>query len=338
METSLPSLRTACSRCHAQKLRCPGRSEADQACSRCTKAGAVCVFGTSVCGKRPASVAAQGLRTASDMDKDFSTAKRINRTLSTEMLTQMSEQSPPPPAAIEWNGAPDDAEVSEQLPLSMDTPAPIITEKPPITDVHIHVVENLTQLNLDLLHHAKTVPPLTGQPPDITKDYVPFKLDDTFKLTTSFLDVVRSLRLQECPDMDVPGWNVVVDTATLFLVMSCWHRLAGMYDCLFILIRRCAEQSALPATSEGRPVSLPLVTIGSFVPDVTMSILLQMVATLQHSTQLANDMSDFAAMISPGEGSVYGDEMSRTNLQRRTTNMHQQVRSIKSMLAQTGLL
>ncbi|KAI6089181.1 hypothetical protein F4821DRAFT_257332 [Hypoxylon rubiginosum] len=335
---SPPPLRTACARCHAQKLRCPGRSENDPACSRCAKVGAVCVFGTSVRGKRPASVAAQGLRTASDMDKDFPAAKRVHRTLSTETSTQVSEQLTPPPINVEWSAGTGNAEVAEQIPLRVESPPAIISDTPTITDAHLQVVESLTQLNLDLVRHARTVPPLTGQPPDITKDYVPFKLDDTFKLTTTFLDVVRSLRLQESQDRHPLGWNVVVDTATLFLVMSCWHRLAGMYDCLFVLIKRCAEQSVLPATRGGRPVSLPLVTIGSFVPDATMSILLQMVATLQHSTQLANDMSDFAAMMSPGEGLAHGDEMSRTNVQRRTNNMHQQVRSIKSMLTQTGLL
>ncbi|OTB01609.1 hypothetical protein M426DRAFT_214104 [Hypoxylon sp. CI-4A] len=133
-------------------------------------------------------------------------------------------------------------------------------------------------------------------------------------------------------------WSVIIDTVTLFLVMSCWRRLADMYDCLFIHIQRCAEQSVLPAARGGRPISLPLISIGSFIPDATMSIFMQIIATLQHSTQLANGMSNFAAKINLEGGSIHSDELTYTNLQRRTNSLHQQVQSIKSKLAQTGLL
>ena len=36
--------RSACDRCHGQKLRCP-KSEHSTACTRCLRAGATCVFG-----------------------------------------------------------------------------------------------------------------------------------------------------------------------------------------------------------------------------------------------------------------------------------------------------
>ncbi|KAI0164281.1 hypothetical protein GGR52DRAFT_582081 [Hypoxylon sp. FL1284] len=348
MDSSQPPLRTACARCHAQKLRCSGRSDTAQACSRCIKAGAACVFGASVRGKRPAAVAAQGLRTASEMDKDFPAAKRTHRTLQTETPSEMSEQTSPSIAA-EWNAALNDvtlddatlngAEIAEQLSLAMGNSAPTITDidSTAVTDAHIQVVEHLTALNVDLLRHAKTIPPLNGLPPDITRDHESFKLDDIFKLTVAFRDVVQSLQVQGDPDMHTPGWRVAVDMATLFLVMSCWRRLTDMYDCIFIHMHRCAEQSVLPATRGGKPVSLPLLSIGSFVPDATTSILLQMVATLQHSTQLANDMSDFAAKVSLEGSVIHSDELAYTDLQRRTNNLHQQVRSVKSLLAQTGL-
>ncbi|KAI1100052.1 hypothetical protein F4804DRAFT_58551 [Jackrogersella minutella] len=335
-----PPLRSACARCHSQKLRCPGRSGNDQACARCIKASAACIFGTSVRGKRPATVAAQGLRTASDMDNDFPTAKRVHIATRTSVSDQEPEQLFSIPA-LDWSPALDEGNFTDPLANSQGTSTPTSTstavDTATITNAHIQVVENLTQLNLSLIRHAQTIPPLTSPPPDFTKSAEPFKLDDIFQITTAFLDVVRSLQLEEGSDRHSPG-SVVVDAATVFLVMSCWRRLADMYDCLFVLVRRCAEQSVLPAAREGNPVSLPAVTIGSFVPDATTSILLQMVATLQHSTQLINHMSDFAVKMSLEEGFISTDETCSTDLHRRASNMHQQVRSIKSMLVQTGLL
>ncbi|TGJ85348.1 hypothetical protein E0Z10_g3389 [Xylaria hypoxylon] len=63
-----------------------------------------------------------------------------------------------------------------------------------MTDIHIQVVESLTQLNLELLRHTKTIPSVASHPLDTTKDVDPFRLDDTFRLTTSFLQIAQSLQ------------------------------------------------------------------------------------------------------------------------------------------------
>jgi hypothetical protein len=71
--------RSACSRCHAQKLKCPDRSFEDESCARCVKAGAHCVFGLSVRGLPPSLVSETGIRTAKDMDADVVTRRRTKR-------------------------------------------------------------------------------------------------------------------------------------------------------------------------------------------------------------------------------------------------------------------
>ncbi|KAK6957355.1 hypothetical protein Daesc_000139 [Daldinia eschscholtzii] len=335
-------LRTACTRCHAQKLRCPGRQEGERSCSRCKKANATCIFGTSVRGKRPATVAAQGLRTALDMDDDFPIAKRTHEEKSTALQTRgsnyMPDQSSPLSTTIDWNVVSIDTEITHPQAASPYTSTPNTINPVTIEDPHIQIVATLTQLNLDLLRHAKTIPPLTSQPPNITKDFVPFNLDDTFQLTTSFLETVRPLHLQESPEICSSSSSIVVDSGTVFLAISCWRRLADIYDSLFIHVRRCAEQSVLPATKEGNPITLPLLTIGRFVPDATTSILLQMVATLQHSTQLANGMSEFASKMSRSWEPASGNELGSVDLHCHADAIHQQIRSIKSLLAEIGHL
>ncbi|KAI0379539.1 hypothetical protein F5Y04DRAFT_259938 [Hypomontagnella monticulosa] len=357
----LAPLRRACARCHAQKLRCPGRSDGEGNCARCIKAGVLCIFGTSVRGKRPATVAAQGLRTAQDMDDDFLTVKRTHRDKDIPLTLQgqtsghvpkPSEHSSPsyPSMTLNWSATLDagvgvsvNAELVDEELAPLYTPAsissPSIIEPTILSNAHIQVVASLTTLNLDLLRHANTVPPLTGPAPDMTKDFEPFKLDDTFQLTTAFLNIVRSLHLEGNTDVEMPSDNVVVDVATVLLAMSCWRRLADIYDHLFIHVRRCAEQTVLPATKEGKPFSLPFVSIGSFVPDAAMSLLLQMVATLHHSSQLANDMSDFAARMSLRGLPNPADESSiDTDLHCRAANIRQKIRSIRAVLMQTGCL
>ncbi|KAH9903785.1 hypothetical protein F4778DRAFT_99642 [Xylariomycetidae sp. FL2044] len=337
-ERPILPLRAACSRCHALKLRCPGRSRAGPSCARCDKAGVPCVFGTSVRGKRPASIAAEGLRTAVEMDRDVPTSRRTRRApqTHTHMHTDPEDGSSAVSSAdVVWHTQVGSLGIEPHTSSSTSTSTPNILDVDvptlplPLTeDSHLRVVESLNQINRDLLIHATTIPPLTSQTPDITKDHEQFNLDQTFKLTSGFLDVVRPFQLHASTAPE----GISVDVGTTFLAVSCWHRLADMYDCLVALVRRCAGQSVLPASREGRLVSLPPLSIGSFVPDATMSIFLQMVATLQHGTMLANEMSRFAARFHALDGSAGAD------LHHRAGRLHQQVRSVKSVLLETGLL
>lgn len=129
------------------------------------------------------------------------------------------------------------------------------------------------------------------------------------------------------------------------------------------------DTGLLPATRAGRLVSLPAVRIGACVPDATTSILLQMVAILQHAPQLANTMAEVAAMIDvstslsssthPVDNSNTEDligatagatalvppasasaviEASSREVHRRVHHMHQQVGSARGVLIQFRLL
>lgn len=118
------------------------------------------------------------------------------------------------------------------------------------TVAHVQVVETLSKLKLDLLRHALTIPPHASAPPGISQDDEQFNLDDTLRLTSIFIETVKSLHF--------PGSNnsslciqhhhhhqpdevvvVMVDTASVFLVISCWHRPADIYDEIFVLTRGC---------------------------------------------------------------------------------------------------
>lgn len=311
---------------------------------------------------RPAKVQAAGLKTASEMDDRFQVGhKRPRRASQASPHAQPQPEpqpSPPPPLAAAWspvlNDLPDDLNLG-LMPLGDDHSladqffAPQDDEAlhfpPPQTDgsAHIAAVEALTTLNLHLLRHASTVPPLAALPPDVSQDDELFNLDDTFRLTKTMLDVVQTLHPSSSVSLSGPD-AVAIDTATLFLVISCWLRLADIYDTIFGHIRRCAQQSVLPATSSGKPVSLPPVRIGTFVTDPTTAILLQMLATLQHATQLADGMCSFATSVEchatqstalvPSSGA---DETTCRDVKRRAGGMHQQVRAIRGTLMRAGL-
>ncbi|KAF2431626.1 hypothetical protein EJ08DRAFT_696107 [Tothia fuscella] len=79
--------RSACSRCHAHKLKCPERSTEDESCARCLKAGAPCVFGLSVRGLPQSIVTETGLKTAKDMDMDVISRRRTKRSRQGDAIT-----------------------------------------------------------------------------------------------------------------------------------------------------------------------------------------------------------------------------------------------------------
>ncbi|KAH6656047.1 hypothetical protein BKA67DRAFT_657939 [Truncatella angustata] len=101
------------------------------------------------------------------------------------------------------------------------------------------------------------------------------------------------------------------------------------------------------AASPGQFVSLPAVHIGTYKTSTTTSILLQMVATLHHTSLLAHAMSDLTAnleaafyahqmsFIAPTSGA---DEKTCKEIRIRASGFHDQVKSIKYMLSHIGLI
>ncbi|KAI1864606.1 hypothetical protein JX265_008330 [Neoarthrinium moseri] len=348
--------RRACTRCHAHKLACPGRIDQEQRCARCIKAKVPCIFGTSVRGMRPATVAAAGLRTASDMDHDATLvasnkcARRASKftksppeqaTAVSESLTMASMTTLP---AIDCSSFTTNLFHQDSSSDNLVASHALYPTEANQSEAHIQVVQTLTKLNLDLLQHFNTIPLHALAPLDPPQDKELFHLDHTFQLTKVMLDVIQTLQLPGTFYLTAPE-ATTIDTASIFLVISCWHRLADIYESIFLHIKKCAEESATPAAASDASVRLPSVRIGTYRPSPTLSVLLQMVAALHHSTLLAHAMIEFAAKL---EDSLYYqstvfinpvaiDKKTCDDIQVRATSFHDQVKSIEGILLRVGL-
>ncbi|KAJ6785629.1 hypothetical protein PWT90_00502 [Aphanocladium album] len=305
-------VRFACVRCHSHKVRCPGKAPGENRCGRCIKSSSLCVFGPSVQGMRPAAVSAAGLRTASEMDQPCpaSAPKRACRSQAT--TPQPYSETPPTPSGpallledVDWslalagdNGA---MAVATMQDISTDGLFDVATPLPE-AEKHVDVVSLLTKLNTDALRHVNSIPLPAVQVQTNDASHInrinKFDIDETLNLTQQFISTVTRLDLQYNFNFLHPG-TVEIDRATVSLVVSCWQRYIAMYDYLFQGIMICAENisASPPANARAGLIVLPPVHIGSFQADPRMSILLQMVAVLDHSTQLVRAMNEFVSRI-----------------------------------------
>ncbi|KAJ4128949.1 hypothetical protein NW768_007474 [Fusarium equiseti] len=88
-------LRTACDRCHSQKLRCPRPSKADsdkgdKTCNRCRRAGKICVFSKRGKSGRPSKITTAGAQLRSSF-----LAQPADSEISTRGSTSTPENPPP---------------------------------------------------------------------------------------------------------------------------------------------------------------------------------------------------------------------------------------------------
>nr|ACZ51408.1 Zn(II)2-Cys6 binuclear cluster domain-like protein [Fusarium sp. NRRL 13405] len=88
-------LRTACDRCHSQKLRCPRPSKADsekgdKTCNRCRRAGKICVFSKRGKSGRPSKIVTAGAQLRSSF-----LAQPAESEISTRGSTSPPENPPP---------------------------------------------------------------------------------------------------------------------------------------------------------------------------------------------------------------------------------------------------
>ncbi|KAI1070417.1 hypothetical protein LB507_010392 [Fusarium sp. FIESC RH6] len=88
-------LRTACDRCHSQKLRCPRPSKADsdkgdKTCNRCRRAGKICVFSKRGKSGRPSKIVTAGAQLRSSF-----LAQPAESEASTRGSTSPPENPPP---------------------------------------------------------------------------------------------------------------------------------------------------------------------------------------------------------------------------------------------------
>ncbi|RBR24492.1 uncharacterized protein FIESC28_02688 [Fusarium coffeatum] len=95
-------LRTACDRCHSQKLRCPRPSKADsdkgdKTCNRCRRAGKICVFSKRGKSGRPSKIVTAGARLRSSF-----LAEPAESEISTRgSITSPSPEVPNPEAILD---------------------------------------------------------------------------------------------------------------------------------------------------------------------------------------------------------------------------------------------
>jgi len=112
-------LRTACDRCHSQKLRCPRPSKADsekgdKTCNRCRRAGKICVFSKRGKSGRPSKIVTAGAQLRSSF-----LAQPAESEISARGSTSPPEN--PPPDVSNTEAILDSATVQSDPGASMET-------------------------------------------------------------------------------------------------------------------------------------------------------------------------------------------------------------------------
>jgi hypothetical protein len=132
-----------------------------------------------------------------------------------------------------------------------------------------------------------------------TRNSTLFALDELFRLTTEFLDILTSLcdvasplNLMPCSTIPLESNTESVpplfrysqrlsetvqsagleesnipfplsDEASIFMVFSCHGRLTEIYVCLFVMMQACIEHSLLPRRAKDWAIVLPQLRVGS---------------------------------------------------------------------------
>jgi hypothetical protein len=163
-------------------------------------------------------------------------------------------------------------------------------------------VRELADLNVRLYNPSCTLPvPVhsgsTPQPVDSSRSRF-FAIDETFKLTRALITILKRLQLS----LDDPLSGVTsIDQATTLLILSCYHRLLDVYECIASNIRSCSQNPQLPWPGEEPAVRLPSLQVGSYVPaqlqnsapDQSLSlstVSLHMMVMLTLSSQLCEEL------------------------------------------------
>jgi len=176
-------------------------------------------------------------------------------------------------------------------------------------------VQQLAILNVAIYECAKKLPsiekPGAHEAPGSRKATL-FAIDELFRLTTNFTNIVKSFSVQDCemsnpsssigpePPEDRPEMSLVsysqqvldagqpvtrgpsrpphqpfsdVDEGTMLMVVSCHCRLAEIYLSLFQMMQACIEYSLAPRLGNDWAVILPQLQVGSLAaPSVKVDI------------------------------------------------------------------
>jgi hypothetical protein len=176
-------------------------------------------------------------------------------------------------------------------------------------------VQQLAILNVAIYECAKKVPSVEkpgGNEADRSRKATLFAIDELFRLTTNFTDILKSFSVLECEtgtpsssiDPERPedqsetslvsynhqvsesGQSVTrgssrpphrpfsdVDEGTVLIIVSCHCRLAEIYLSLFQMMQACIEYSLAPRLGNDWAVILPQLQVGSLAaPSVKVDI------------------------------------------------------------------
>ncbi|ORY10471.1 hypothetical protein BCR34DRAFT_566736 [Clohesyomyces aquaticus] len=265
-----PPLRNACDRCHTQKLRCLKAPQGDT-CLRCAKFGARCIFSARTPRRRmrpqfsddkahgePEAVAPSIIEQTLSRPDFMAAATPANHLPQPSLFMDMEHFHS---STTDLFALPDFTGTSTEHQLWDFQEPPLLLDETPQTMAN--AVRELADLNVRLLDHAATLPPpLNSSYPQALPLGKLFAIDQTFTLTKSLIAILKGLSTglgQNCAN------DGSIDRATVFLFLSCYYRLADIYESIFVHMRTCAQDPHHP-TPEQEVVTLPLLQIGSYIP------------------------------------------------------------------------
>ncbi|CRK16082.1 hypothetical protein BN1723_002257 [Verticillium longisporum] len=189
-----------------------------------------------------------------------------------------------------------DAEV-QMDPAMISPPTPTGEIRSGAVDI-VHPVRRLADLNVRLYEHSAALPPVTM----VASDKVPslegrlFAIDETFRMTQSLIDLLRTLYPRDGPVSDL-----VSDQGTLLLIMSCSNRVFDIYEVIFGHMRGCVNHNITPVTPDGKTVLLPELRIGSFAPPAPSAIAMQMLLIVMMASELFDQLRDVLGCWNSGD-------------------------------------
>ncbi|OJI98827.1 hypothetical protein ASPVEDRAFT_38326 [Aspergillus versicolor CBS 583.65] len=256
--------RSACDRCHGQKLRCilkPGHTR----CERCLRLDTVCRFAPRAPRGSIKSRSLQSQKTPNPQDV-LSQLPSLD-TGSGDGALDVSLDSGP------WSDIADmlnqdnicqlEPTINDQALLwSPDTrpswESDVQTlQLPSLSTSTTHELAGLSIALAELTANLPTMPEAASSNSSnctstSARSEMPFILDDLFRLTTQFTDLIQT-RLGLSPD-----------EATILMLGSCHSRLTDIYTTVFSLVQRCINHSpSLPRLRQNWAIVLPKVEMGS---------------------------------------------------------------------------
>ena len=79
-----------------------------------------------------------------------------------------------------------------------------------------------------------------------------------------------------------------LDDASIFLILSCHHRILDIWERIFALMQTCIEHSVMPESHNGQPMTVGTLKIGSFVPSTAAAVPMHISLISGFANQLLN--------------------------------------------------